>query len=121
MRPGSDALTEAVARNYFSLLAYKDEYEVARLYTQTGFLDSIRRNFGEDAKINFHFSPPLLAGMDPDTHRPKKYRFGPWMVPVLRVLASFRKLRGTKLDPFGYGADRRLERALIAEYEAVAR
>ena len=119
VRPGSDALTATVARNYFSLLAYKDEYEVARLYTETGFLDSIRRNFGEDAKINFHFSPPLLAGMDPDTHRPKKYRFGPWMVPVLRVLASFRKLRGTKLDPFGYGADRRLERALIAEYEGL--
>ena len=116
-RPGSEALTEAVARNYFGLLAYKDEYEVARLYTQTDFLDSVRRNFGKEAKVNFHFSPPLLAGMDPETHRPKKYRFGPWMVPVLRVLASFRKLRGTKLDPFGYGADRRLERALIAEYE----
>jgi indolepyruvate ferredoxin oxidoreductase len=117
--PGSNALTEAAARNYFSLLAYKDEYEVARLYTQTGFLESVRRNFGDAAKLTFHFSPPLIAGLDPDTQRPKKYRFGPWMLPVLRILARFRGLRGTKLDPFGYGADRRLERELIAWYEGL--
>jgi indolepyruvate ferredoxin oxidoreductase len=119
--PGSSALTEAIARNYFSLLAYKDEYEVARLYTQTGFLESVRRNFGDGVKLNFHFSPPLIAGIDPDTQRPKKYRFGGWMLPLMRVLARLRRLRGTKLDPFGYGADRRLERDLIAQYEQLLR
>ena len=76
-RPGSDALTETVARNYFSLLAYKDEYEVARLYTETDFLESVRRNFGKDAKVNFHFSPPLFAGMDPDTPPPEEIPLRP--------------------------------------------
>jgi indolepyruvate ferredoxin oxidoreductase len=117
VRPGSDALTEAVAHGYFGLLAYKDEYEVARLHTQTGFIESMRRNFGKRAKLSFHFSPPLFAPIDPDTGRPKKYRFGSWILPVLRLIASLRGLRGTKLDPFGYGADRRLERELIADYE----
>jgi indolepyruvate ferredoxin oxidoreductase len=112
-------LAEAVARNYFKLLAYKDEYEVARLYTQTGFLDSVRRNFGAGAKLNFHLSPPIWASLDPDTKRPRKYRFGPWLLPVLRVLARLRGLRGTKLDPFRFSADRRLELRLVASYEAL--
>ena len=117
VRPGSRALQDAVARHYFQLLAYKDEYEVARLHTETGFLDSVRRNFGAAARPTFHFSPPLFARTDPATGRPKKYELGPWMVPVLRVLAKLRWLRGTKLDPFRYGADRKLERALLADYE----
>jgi indolepyruvate ferredoxin oxidoreductase len=117
VRPGSTELQDAVARNYFSLLAYKDEYEVARLYTATGFVESVHRNFGPAAKLTFHLSPPLFARRDPATGRPKKYEFGPWMLHVLRLLARFRGLRGTKLDPFGYTADRRLERSLIAEYE----
>jgi indolepyruvate ferredoxin oxidoreductase len=104
-------------RNYFALLAYKDEYEVARLHTETGFLDSLRRNFGARARPTFHFSPPLFAAKDPATGRPKKYEFGPWILPVLRLLAKLRGLRGTKLDPFGYTADRRLERELLARYE----
>ena len=119
VRPGSEQLRDAVARNYFALLAYKDEYEVARLHTETDFLDSLRRNFGAAARPSFHFSPPLFAAKDPATGRPKKYELGPWIVPVLRTLAKLKFLRGTKLDPFGYGADRRLERALIVRYERV--
>jgi indolepyruvate ferredoxin oxidoreductase len=117
VRPGSTSLRDAVVRNYFALLAYKDEYEVARLHTETGFLDSLRRNFGARARPTFHFSPPLFAAKDPATGRPKKYEFGPWILPVLRLLAKLRGLRGTKLDPFGYTADRRLERELLARYE----
>ena len=119
VRPGSQELVDAVARNYFALLAYKDEYEVARLHTETDFLASLRRNFGAGARPTFHFSPPLFAGTDPATGRPKKYELGGWILPVLRVLAKLKFLRGTKLDPFGYGADRRLERALIIRYERV--
>jgi indolepyruvate ferredoxin oxidoreductase len=117
VRPGSRALQEAVARNYFTLLAYKDEYEVARLHTQTGFIDNLHRSFGSGVKLSFHFSPPLFAATDPATGRPKKYEFGAWILPFLRLLAKLKRLRGTKLDPFGYGADRRLERALLGDYE----
>ena len=102
VRPGSDALHDAVARNYFSVLAYKDEYEVARLHTESGFVESVKRNFGDGVRMSFHFSPPLFARRDPATGRPKKYELGPWMLPILRVLAKLRWLRGTKLDPFGY-------------------
>ena len=118
VRPGSEVLTEAVARNYFKLLAYKDEYEVARLYTQTDFIARLRRNFGSDAKLNFHLSPPLLARLDPDTGRPKKYRFGPWILVLFRLLVRLKGLRGTRWDLFGYGRERRMERRLIADYEA---
>jgi indolepyruvate ferredoxin oxidoreductase len=117
VRPGSEALQQAVARHYFQVLAYKDEYEVARLHVDRRFVSSVRRNFGRGARMSFHLSPPLFAGRDPATGRPKKYEFGPWVLPVLSVLAKLRFLRGTKLDPFGYGADRRLERALLADYE----
>jgi indolepyruvate ferredoxin oxidoreductase len=119
VRPDSTTLREAVARNYFTLLAYKDEYEVARLYTETGFLESVQRNFGARAKLTFHFSPPLFARPDPATGRPKKYALGQWMLPVLRVLARLKRLRGTALDVFRFSADRRLERSLLAEYEAL--
>ncbi|HEX6999227.1 MAG TPA: indolepyruvate ferredoxin oxidoreductase family protein [Gammaproteobacteria bacterium] len=119
VRPGSTELAEAVARSYFALLAYKDEYEVARLYTETDFLESVRRNFGGDVKIAFHLSPPLFARHDPDTGRPRKYRFGPWLLPVLRLLARARRLRGTRLDPFRFSPDRRLERELLAWFEAL--
>ena len=118
VRGETGALTEAVVRGYFKLLAYKDEYEVARLHTETGFLESLRRNFGDGFKLRFHLSPPLLARIDPDNGRPRKYAFGPWLVPVLRVLARMRRLRGTRLDPFAYSAERRMERRLIADYEA---
>jgi indolepyruvate ferredoxin oxidoreductase len=118
VRPGSRDLQEAVARNYFALLAMKDEYEVARLHTAPEFVDSIRRNFGADARMSFNFSPPLFARLDPATGRPRKYEFGPWIAPVLRVLAGVRRIRGTWLDPFRYSADRRLEQALLKRYEA---
>ncbi len=115
--PGKKALAEAVARNYFKLLAYKDEYEVARLHTETDFLESLRRNFAGNFKLRFHMSPPLVARRDPATGRPKKYEFGPWLLPVLRLLAKLKRLRGTRLDPFGYSSERRMERRLVADYE----
>ena len=101
------------------MLAYKDEYEVARLHTESGFLDSVKRNFGAGVRMSLHFSPPLFAKLDPATGRPKKYELGPWVLPILRVLAKFKRLRGSKLDPFGWSADRRLERELLARYEAL--
>lgn len=120
VRPGATKLAEAAARNYFSVLACKDEYEVARLYTETDFLASLRRHFGERARPSFHFAPPLWSRIDPDTGRPRKYPFGPWVLPLLRLLARLRGLRGTRLDPFRFGADRRLERELVRRYEASA-
>ncbi|MFO7287576.1 MAG: indolepyruvate ferredoxin oxidoreductase family protein [Gammaproteobacteria bacterium] len=117
VRPGSGALTDAVARAYFKLLAYKDEYEVARLHTRPEFLAGLRRSFGEDFKLRFHLSPPLFARIDPDTGRPRKYELGGWMLGVLKVLARLKRLRGTRLDPFGYSRERRMERRLIREYE----
>ena len=96
VRPGSQALHEAVARNYFTVLAYKDEYEVARLHAESGFVDSVKRNFGAGVRMSFHFSPPLFARRDPATGRPQKYELGPWVLPILRVLAKLRWLRGTQ-------------------------
>jgi indolepyruvate ferredoxin oxidoreductase len=115
----SSELTLAAARSYFRLLAYKDEYEVARLHTSGDFLPTLRENFGEDFRLRFHFSPPAFAPIDPETGRPKKYEFGGWMLPVLRLLARFKFLRGTRFDPFGRTSDRRAERQLIEEYEAL--
>ena len=116
--PGSDALSWAVTRNLHKLMAYKDEYEVARLYTDTGFLERIAAMFEGDWKLRFHLAPPLIAKPDPMTGEPEKRAYGPWMLRAFRMLARFRFLRGTRLDPFGYTAERREERGLIAEYEA---
>ncbi|NNF40450.1 MAG: pyruvate ferredoxin oxidoreductase, partial [Woeseiaceae bacterium] len=114
---GGEGLTGAVARSYFRLLSYKDEYEVARLHTQRAFLDSIRRDFGEHAKMRFHLAPPFLnAGRDA-RGRPRKKEFGAWILPLFRLLARMRGLRGTAFDPFGMSAERRMERALITEFE----
>jgi indolepyruvate ferredoxin oxidoreductase len=113
----ADAFVAAVARSYFKLLSYKDEYEVARLHTQTGFLDSVRAQFGERAKVKFHLAPPVLNGRRDARGRPLKKRFGAWMIPVFRALARMKGLRGTRLDPFGYTAERRMERALPGEFE----
>jgi len=113
----STELTTAVAKVYFKLLAYKDEYEVARLHTSGDFLPSLKQHFGNDVKMRFHFSPPIFASIDPETGRPKKYEFGSWMLPILRVLAKFKGIRGTRFDPFGMTKDRRLERELIPQYE----
>jgi indolepyruvate ferredoxin oxidoreductase len=111
-----DALTRAVAINYAKLLAYKDEYEVARLYTNGKFEKQVRDQFEGDFKIHFNLAPPMLPGVDA-SGRPKKRRFGAWMMPLFKVLAGLRGLRGTPLDVFGYSADRKLERDLIAGYE----
>jgi indolepyruvate ferredoxin oxidoreductase len=100
-------------------MAYKDEYEVARLYTDTSFLDRVKASFDGDLRFEFHLAPPLFAKRDPLTGEPKKRSFGPWMLKVFATLAKFKFLRGTPLDPFGYTLERRTERRLIAEYEAL--
>ncbi|GMW07275.1 MAG: indolepyruvate ferredoxin oxidoreductase [Nevskiales bacterium] len=112
-------LAEAVARNYFRVLAYKDEYEVARLYMQSGFLDELRGRMQGRPRLRFHFAPPLLARRDPVSGRPRKREFGAWVLPLLGLLARLRFLRGSALDPFRWSADRRLERELIAWYESL--
>jgi indolepyruvate ferredoxin oxidoreductase len=117
--PGQSALSEAVARYLFKLMAYKDEYEVARLYTDTSFIDRVKSTFAPgDLRFEFHLAPPLLAKVDPSTGEPKKMSFGPWMLKVFAVLAKFKFVRGTPLDPFGYTAERRMERRLVTEYHA---
>jgi indolepyruvate ferredoxin oxidoreductase len=117
--PGSTRLTEAVARWYHKVLAYKDEYEVARLYTGTDFLQRVDAMFEGDYKLNFHLAPPLIAKADPVTGEPRKRSFGPWMLRSFRLLTRLKRLRGTPLDPFGYTKDRRIERRLIGDYEAL--
>ncbi len=112
------ALTTAVARYYFKLLTYKDEYEVARLYSDAAFLQQLEVQFEGDYRLQFHLAPSWLSRPDPRTGEPRKHRFGPWMLSAFGMLAKFRFLRGSLLDPFGHSAERRLERELIADYEA---
>ena len=116
---GKGNFAEAVARSYFKLLSYKDEYEVARLHTQSGFLESVRRDFGSKAKLKFHLAPPLLNSRKDARGRPRKKEFGAWVIPLFKILANMRRFRGTKLDVFGMTHDRRLERALITEFESI--
>lgn len=113
---GSTRLSWAVARNYFKLLAYKDEYEVARLYSDGQFLKDLAATFGGNYKLSFHLGPTWLQK---DGTEPKKRRFGPWMMKAFGLLAKFKGLRGTALDPFGYQAERKMERQLIKDYEAL--
>ncbi len=114
---GGDLLSRNVVRAYFKLLAYKDEYEVARLHTREEFLASIAAEFGEKSKLRFHLAPPVLNGKRDARGRPLKREFGAWLLPVFRLLAAMRGLRGTALDVFGYTAERRMERRLIEEFE----
>jgi indolepyruvate ferredoxin oxidoreductase len=116
---GSTALAEAVARYHFKLLAIKDEYEVARLYTETDFAARVAAQFEGDYKLTFHLAPPGFNKPDPVTGEAKKSVYGPWMMSAFRVLAKLKRFRGTALDPFGKTAERRKERALIGEYETV--
>ena len=109
-----DALPRAVAINYAKLLAYKDEYEVARLFSDGRFEKQLRDQFEGDFKFNFNLAPPLLGGGIDALGRPNKRAFGAWMMPVFRMLAKMQGLRGTAFDIFGYSADRKLERDLIA-------
>jgi indolepyruvate ferredoxin oxidoreductase len=118
--PGQTTLTAAVARSLFKLMAYKDEYEVARLYTDGSFADQMARTFeGENLRLEFHLAPPLFAKTDPKTGVPRKMSFGPWMMRAFSLLAKGRRLRGTPLDPFGYTHERRVERQLVRDYEAM--
>jgi indolepyruvate ferredoxin oxidoreductase len=118
--PSKNGLAEAVARYAFKLMAYKDEYEVARLYADPSFLKQINSEVaGDNLTLKFHLAPPLLARKDKVTGLPKKMTFGPWMLPAFRVLAKFKGLRGTALDIFGYSEERRTERRLITDYETL--
>jgi len=118
-RFGSETLTDAVARSLFKLMSYKDEYEVARLHMETGFLDELKREFTGDFKVNYHFAPPLLSAEKDARGRPRKRQFGQWMQMPLRLLARFKRLRGTAFDVFGYTAERKMERELIGWYEGI--
>jgi indolepyruvate ferredoxin oxidoreductase len=113
----STVLSEAVARGFHKLMAYKDEYEVARLYTDGRFLEKLNAAFDGDFRLRFHLAPPLFAKRDPASGELVKRSYGPWMLTAMRLLARMRRLRGTGLDPFGRTAERRTERALVDEYE----
>jgi len=115
--PGHQELTEAVARYLHKLMAYKDEYEVARLMGDPAFWRSMEEQFEGDLRVEFNLAPQILNRRDPDTHRAKKRSYGPWMRRGFRVLARGKRIRGTRLDLFGRTAHRRNERALIGEYE----
>ncbi|CAN5473928.1 indolepyruvate ferredoxin oxidoreductase family protein [soil metagenome] len=117
IKPDSTILGEAVARYLFKLMAYKDEYEVARLYTDGTFDAALSKKF-KGGTLTFHLAPPMLAKTDPVTGVPRKMKFGPWMKQAFRILAMFKGLRGTAFDPFGRSDERRRERALIEEYRA---
>ena len=113
-------LTEAVAKSYAKLLTYKDEYEVARLLTSPEFEQRLRDKYGAKSKVSYHMAPPVIARKSSATGHPQKIKFGPWMRPCLKVLSKFSFLRGTPFDPFGWTEDRKLERQLIPEFEALA-
>jgi indolepyruvate ferredoxin oxidoreductase len=118
--PGKSGLAEAVGRYLFKLMAYKDEYEVARLYADEAFARQLKIELGgEHQRLYVHLAPPLLARKDKVTGEPKKMTFGPWIFPLFRVLAKFKFLRGTAFDPFGYSTERKTERALVLDYEAL--
>ena len=115
---GRRGLAEAVAKSLYKLMAYKDEYEVGRLYSDGEFLKKLGTQFEGDYKLTFHLAPPLFADRDPVTGQLKKREYGAWVMPMFRLLASLKRLRGTRLDLFGYTAERRRERRLIGDYEA---
>jgi indolepyruvate ferredoxin oxidoreductase len=113
--PGHGELAEAVARQLFKLMAYKDEYEVARLHLDAVEEAKLNAEFGEDAKVAFNLHPPVLRAMGLQ----RKLKLGGWFVPSFKALYRMRRLRGTKLDPFGHAHVRRVERELIREYEEI--
>jgi indolepyruvate ferredoxin oxidoreductase len=118
---GETALTEAVVRYFFKLMAYKDEYEVARLYTTGEFRQKLDQQFEGDFRLRFHLAPPLFSKRDPVTGELQKREYGPWVFGAFKLLAKMKGLRGTALDIFGRTHERRTERALIGEYEATIR
>ena len=115
---GKQQLSEVVARQLYRLMAYKDEYEVARLHTQTGFIERIDEQFEGDFKVHYHLAPPLLARRN-DKGQLVKQKYGPAMQTAFRLLAGLKGLRGTAFDVFGYTEERRTERALIGEYRQI--
>jgi len=118
--PGKTGLADAVARYLFKLMAYKDEYEVARLYSDGAFVKQVNSELGgEHLRFHVHLAPPLLARRDQATGEPKKMTFGPWIFPLFALLAKFKVLRGTAFDPFGYSTERKTERTLVRDYEAL--
>jgi indolepyruvate ferredoxin oxidoreductase len=117
--PGQDALALAAARYLFKLMAIKDEYEVARLYSGEAFKRQLDAEFESFERLEVHLAPPLLASRDARTGQPKKQRYGPWMLKAMRVLARLKGVRGTRWDLFGRTAERRMERQLLADYEAM--
>jgi indolepyruvate ferredoxin oxidoreductase len=114
---GLDGFADAVAENFFKLMSYKDEYEVARLYTSGEFRDKLNQQFDGDFKLSFHLAPPLLARRDPDTGQLQKREYGPWVLKAFGLLARMKGLRGTAWDIFGRTEERQMERRLIGEYE----
>ena len=117
--PGMQGFAQGVAKYYYKLLAYKDEYEVARLFVDSEFASQLEAQFEGNYSLEFHLAPPLQARKDKMTGLPTKKTYGPRMLAVLKLLARFRFLRGTPFDPFGWSADRKLERRLIGDYELV--
>ena len=113
-----DRLARTVAKSLFKLMAYKDEYEVARLYTTASFADKLKQQFEGKLKLRLNLAPPLFAKKDAHGY-PLKTEYGSWVWPLLRLLARSKSLRGTKLDPFGWTEERRLERQLIVDYRAL--
>jgi indolepyruvate ferredoxin oxidoreductase len=118
---GCGGLAETVATSLFKLMAYKDEYEVARLYSDDTFQRRLRNQFEGDYQLEFHLAAPLLARTDPATGELRKRAYGPWAMRLFSVLARLKSLRGTWLDPFGYTEERRRERGLIDEYRDTLR
>jgi indolepyruvate ferredoxin oxidoreductase len=117
--PGSHELTEAFAKGLFKLMAYKDEYEVARLYSDGEFARALKEQFDGEPGVKVSLAPPLLASRDKVTGHLRKREFGPWIFRAFELLARFKSLRGTAFDPFGYTAERRMERALPGEYSSM--
>ncbi len=115
--PGGVKLTEAVARYFYKLMAYKDEYEVARLHTNGAFAAQLAERFEDGYRLKFHLAPPMIAARDSITGHLKKRAFGGWMLMAFKILAKLKGLRGTPYDIFGYTAERRAERHLIEDYE----
>jgi indolepyruvate ferredoxin oxidoreductase len=115
---GAEAYVRQVALTLARLMAYKDEYEVARLYTDPKFMQRLREQFAGDFELTFHLAPPLLPGRD-GGGRPKKRSFGTGTLPLFKLLAALKGLRGTAFDPFGYTAERRMERRLIGDYRSL--
>lgn len=115
----SEKFSRAAAQSLYRLMAYKDEYEVARLYTDGHFIRRLKQEFSGEVKLQFHLAPPLLSRKDPQTGELQKMTFGPWIFKAFQVLAKMKKLRGTKWDIFGYTAERKMERQLIQQFEEI--